>query len=110
MQTVFDIREGTTKPIVISLYDGDSPAVITGYSSVTLYLKAGDGTTVTKTPTVVTAATGSLTVSFAATDLLFSKVQYSGYIVVVDGAGKRTPFPSNGEFLFTMHPRYSNDT
>lgn len=114
--TIFEIREGTTEPITVTLYDGTTAANITGYSSVALFLRAEDGTTISKTDgvgggiTVTTAASGLLAVSFGETDLLYSKRNYSGYIIVEDGTGKRSAFPSDSEFIFNVRERFSNDT
>lgn len=111
---IYQFREGTTEPVNITLMDGTSAANITGYGSVSIFLKAEtDGTQVEKTTptdvTVVSAAAGTITVTFGATDLLYSKVQYRGYIIVVDGSGKRTSFPSDGEIVFRMRERFSGD-
>jgi hypothetical protein len=109
-----DFREGTTEPVNITLMDGSSAANITGYGSVSIFLRSEDGATQVEktTPTdvaVVSASGGTITVTFGASDLLFSKVQYRGYIIVVDGTGKRTSFPSNGEIVFKMRERFSGD-
>lgn len=106
---ILHFREGTTEPVNITLYDGTTAANITGYGSVTIFLKADDGTEVEKTAAVVDAAAGTITVTFGATDLLYSKTLYRGYVIVVDGAGKRTSFPSNGEIIFKMRERFSGD-
>lgn len=114
MTITYHIREGTTEPIDITLKDGTDAASITGYSSVSLYLRSIDGTAeVEKSTTdgisVTSAATGAITVTFGSTDLEYSKLKYNGYIIVVDGTGARSSFPSDGEFVFQMHERFSGD-
>lgn len=108
----FYYREGTTEPITITLKDGTSAADITGYASVTIFLRSQDGATQTEAAlTVTTADSGivSLDPGDLTTPLVFSDGAYFGYIIVVDGSADRTSFPSNGEFLFSMLERYSGD-
>jgi len=117
MTTTFSFREGTTEPITITLYDGATAANITGYSSVSLFLRSLDGVVQSEASTadsgivVTTAASGIITLdpTKLTTALLFSKELYYGYIIVVDGTSKRSSFPSDGEFVFKMRERYSGD-
>lgn len=114
MTTTFQFRQGTTEPVNITLMDGTSAANITGYGSVAIFLRSKDGAASVEKSTsggisVVSASAGTITVTFDAGDLLYSKDYYTGYILVVDGTGKRTYFPSNGEFVFKMLERFSND-
>lgn len=114
MTTTFRFRQGTTEPVNITLMDGSSAANITGYTSVALFLRSKDDSLLVEKSTsdginVTSASAGTLTVTFGATDLLYSKDYYTGYILVVDGTGKRTSFPSNGEFIFKMLERFAND-
>ena len=114
MTTVFNYRQGTTEPVNVTLMDGTSAANITGYGSVAIYLRSKDGSVSVEKNTsdgisVVSASAGTLTITFGASDLLYSKELYKGYIVVVDGTGKRSSFPSDGEFVFKMLERFSND-
>jgi hypothetical protein len=108
-------REGTTDPVNIILYSRGSPAPITGYTSVAIFLKSGHGSAVVEKVTsdggvtVNDAAAGDISVQFAEDDLLYANASYSGYVLVVDGSGNRASFPENEEFVFIMRPRYSND-
>ena len=110
-------REGTTETITITLYDGASPANISGYSSVSLFLRSGDGSAQSEAVnsnggiTITTAASGiiALNPSLLTTPLLYSKEVYYGYVIVVDGTSKRSSFPSNEEFAIKMLERYSGD-
>ena len=108
-------REGTTDPVNIILKSDGSPAVITGYTSVSIFLKSLDGVaTVEKATggsgiTVNDDTAGDIDVQFAEDDLLYSKSRYSGYVIVVDGSGNRASFPEDEEFVFIMRPRYSHD-
>ena len=117
MSQVFYFREGNTEPVDITLYDGTTAANITGYSSVSIFLRSEDGTAQVEgtTPssgvTVVSAAAGTIQfVPASATGTLtFAKNLYYGYIIVVDGSSRRTSFPSDGDFVFKMLERYSCD-
>ena len=108
-------REGTTDPKNMILHSDGAAADITGYTSVSVFLKSNDGTAlVEKTTggggvTVNDASAGDISVQFAEGDLLYSKRKYSGYALVVDGSGNRTSFPGDKEFQFVMQPRFSND-
>lgn len=108
-------REGTTDPVNIILYDNGSPAVITGYTSVAIFLiSADEAATVEKATggsgiTVNDDTAGDISVTFGENDLLYAKSFYKGYVIVVDGSGNRSAFPENGEFVFQMRPRYSHD-
>jgi hypothetical protein len=113
----YNYREGTTEPITMTLYDGATAADISGYSSVSLFLRSTDNsvqseaTTANGGITVTTAASGviALNPSLLTTALLYSKQGYYGYVIVVDGTGKRSSFPSNEDFVFRMLERYSGD-
>lgn len=117
MSTTFYFREGTTEPVTITLYDGTTAANITGYTSVSIFLKSADGATQSEASTadsgivVTTAASGIITLhpSLLTTALLFSKEYYTGYIIVVDTSSKRSSFPSDGNFIFRILERYSGD-
>lgn len=117
MTTKFDYREGSTEPITITLKDGTSGANITGYSSVSIFLRSSDGlvqseaSTADSGITVTTAASGIITLdpSKLTTPLLYSKGAYVGYVIVVDGTSKRSSFPSNEEFEIRMRERFSGD-
>lgn len=108
-------RQGTTDPLEITLLDSDGAAAnITGYGSITIFLRSADGLVEVEktTPTDVTCATpssGVVSINFGASDLLFSKASYNGYVIVVDGSGKRSSFPDDGEFVIDMLERYSGD-
>lgn len=108
-------RQGTTDPVTITLYSRGSPADITGYTSVAFFLTSRDGQALVEKATggdgitVTDADAGAISVQFAEADLLYSKISYSGYVLVVDGQGNRAAFPEDEEFLFVMRPRYSND-
>jgi len=108
-------RQGTTDPVSITLYSRGSPADITGYASVALFLTSRDGLSLVEKATggdgitVTDADAGAISVRFGESDLLYSKVSYSGYVLVVDGQGNRAAFPEGEEFIFVMRPRYSND-
>jgi hypothetical protein len=107
-------RQGTTDPLEITLMDGDSVANLTGYASITIFLRSADGLVEVEktTPTDVTCATpssGVVSVNFAVADLLFSKGSYHGYVIVVDGSAKRSSFPDDGDFVIDMLERYSGD-
>lgn len=114
---IFYFREGNTEPVDITLYDGTSAANITGYTSVAIFLRSEDGSVQVEgvTPSsgvaVVSASAGTIQfVPAAATAALtFSKVSYSGYVLVIDASGRRTTFPSDGEFVFRMLERYTGD-
>ena len=58
---------------------------------------------------VTHASTGVISVSFGENDLLFSRKCYNGYIIVIDGTGKRSSFPNNEEFRFVMRERFTGD-
>lgn len=115
--TTFNFREGTTEPIAITLYDGATPAVLTGYQSISIFLRSLDSavqseaSTADNGITVTTAASGLIALhpALLTTALLFSKERYVGYIIVVDASLKRSSFPSDGEFVFKMLERYSGD-
>lgn len=117
MTTEFKYREGTTEPIDITLYDGTTAANITGYTSVSLFLKSLDGASQSEASTadsgitVTSASAGTIKLhpSLLTSALLYSKEAYTGYIIVVDGSSKRSSFPSDGEFVFKMLERYSGD-
>lgn len=117
MTTEFKYREGTTEPIDITLYDGATAANITGYTKVSLFLRSLDSavqseaSTTDNGITVTSAAAGTIKLhpSLLTTALLYSKEAYLGYIIVEDGSSKRSPFPSDGEFVFKMLERYSGD-
>lgn len=108
-------REGTTDPVSITLYSNGAAAAITGYTSVAIFLKSNDGEALVEKATggsgitVTDAANGVISVQFAEDDLLYAKRSYRGYALVIDGSGNRAPFPEGEEFVFVMHPRYSND-
>ena len=107
-------RQGTTDPLEITLMDGDSVANLTGYASITIFLRSADGLAEVEktTPTDVTCATpssGVVSINFGASDLLFSKASYNGYVIVVDGSGKRSSFPDDGEFTIDMLERFTGD-
>ena len=115
MNTVYELRQGTTEPLAVTLYDGAVGANLAGVAGIYLFLRSDDGATqVTKSTssgiTVTTAASGIIALSFGATDLLFSKVAYNGYFIVVDGTGKRASFPNNNEIRIVMRERFSGDT
>lgn len=110
----FNFREGTTEPVNITIYNGTTAANITGYSAVWIFLRSQDGATQVEKSTsdgvaVVSASAGTITVTFGASDLLYSKGAYRGYIIVIDGSSKRSSFPSNGEIVFKMRERFSGD-
>lgn len=117
MTTDFDYRQGTTEPIAITLYDGTTAANITGYQSISIFFRSVDGTAESEASTadsgitVTTAASGLIVLhpALLTNALLFSKGHYFGYIVVVDGNGKRSTFPSNGYFKFVMLERFTGD-
>lgn len=117
MTTTFSYREGTTEPIAMTLMDGTSGAVLTGYTSISIFLRSEDSavqseaSTADSGITVTTAASGiiALNPALLTTALTFAKRRYSGYVIVVDGNSKRSSFPSNGEFLFNVLERYSGD-
>lgn len=117
MTTTYYYREGTTEPLTITLYDGATAANITGYSSVSLFLKSADGAAQSEASTadsgivVTTAASGIITLdpSKLTTALLHSKEVYYGYVIVVDGTSKRTAFPNGKEFTIVVTERYSGD-
>lgn len=108
-------RQGSTDPVAITLYSRGSPADITGYTSVALFLTSKDGAAVVEKATggsgitVTDADVGEISVQFAEGDLLYAKEHYTGYVLVVDGSGNRAAFPENEEFYFVIRPRYSND-
>lgn len=110
-------RQGTTEPITIYLKDGSTAANITGYSSVSIFLRSADGaveseaSTADSGVTVTTAASGEIALhpALLTAALLFSKERYFGYIVVVDGSSKRTTFPSNDQLEFIMLERFTGD-
>lgn len=115
MTTTHHYREGTTDPVNIILYDNGSPADITGYTSVAIFLKSRDETVQVEKATggsgitVNDAAAGDISVQFSESDLLYAKRSYSGYVIVVDGSGYRSSFPEDEEFVFVVRPRYSSD-
>lgn len=117
MTIKYYFRQGTTEPITMTLKDGTSAANITGYSSVSIFLRSADGaveseaSTADSGITVTTAASGiiALNPALLTNALLFSKERYFGYIVVVDGSSKRTTFPSNDQLEFIMLERFSGD-
>ena len=87
-------------------------------TSVSIFLRSADGASQSEAYTgdsgiVVTDATNGvidLYPSLLSAALTFAKSQYLGYIIVVDGDGARTSFPSNGEFLFNILERYTGDS
>lgn len=112
----YSFREGDTDPIVVTLYDGQDPANITGYGSVSVYLRSIDGAVQSEATTgsgvtVTGASTGEISIApdGLTTPLAYSRESYYGYFVVVDGSGKRASFPSNGEFIISMLERFSGD-
>jgi hypothetical protein len=113
----YEYREGDTDPIEITLMDGDSAAVITGYASVSVFLRSQDGQKQSEASTsnsgvvVVTAASGAVKIDPAllSSALLYSKKRYYGYFVVVDGDGNRSSFPNDEEFAIVMKERFSGD-
>lgn len=117
MTEKYSYREGSTEPITINLKDGTTAANITGYASVSLFLRSADGlaqseaSTADSGITVTTAASGTIALnpSLLTSALLFSKVSYFGYVIVVDGSSKRTSFPSDDEFEIVMRERFSGD-
>lgn len=116
MTTQFQIREDTTEPINITLKSNGSAADISGYSSVSIFLRSVDNPTVgvehdtvDGNVVIVSAAAGTITVQFDENDLLNSMSPYSGYILVVDGTGNRSTFPEGDEFLFIVGERYTDD-
>lgn len=117
MAIKYFLREGTTEPITVTLKDGTSGANITGYTSVSVFLRSADGavqsegSTADSSVTVTTAASGIVAVhpGLLSTALAFAKDFFYGYFIVVDGSGKRTPFPSDGEFIIKMLERFSGD-
>ena len=117
MTTRFYYREGTTEPITITLYDGADAANITGYASVSLFLRSADGTAQSEASTadggivVTTAASGIITLdpTKLTAALTHAKEVYYGYVIVVDGTAKRTAFPSGKEFTIIVTERYSGD-
>lgn len=117
MAAIYYYREGDTEPITITLMDGANSASITGYSSVSIFLRSSDGSAQSEASTadsgitVTTAASGIITLdpSKLTTPLLYSKGAYVGYVIVVDGTGKRSSFPSNEEFEIRMRERFSGD-
>lgn len=111
----YTIREGDTEAVNFTLYSAGSGANITGYTSVTMYLVGRDGTelsfgTVAGDLTVETASGGACSISPAEDDFLAAKSVYKGYVVVVDGSGKRSSFPEDGWLNFVVLSRVSNDT
>lgn len=115
--TTFFYREGTTEPIDITLKDGSSAADITGYTSIGLFLRSGDGSHESEASstdngiTVTSASAGTIQLhpSLLTSALLYSEKEYRGYIIVVDGSSKRSSFPSDGEFVIKMLERYAGD-
>lgn len=118
MKTSYDLREGTTEPITVTLMDGTTAASITGYASVALYLRSADdavvvtGTTAGGGVSVTTAASGIVAINPASlsTTLLYSKGYYKGYFVVTDGTGKLSKFPNGAEFEIHMREKYTGDS
>lgn len=107
-------REGTTDPVNIILKANGSPADITGYTSVAIFLTSMDGLAAVEKLTgsgitVNDASAGDIDVQFAEDDLLYARGRYRGYVIVIDGSGNRASFPEDEEFVFVMRPRYSND-
>lgn len=117
MTATYYYREGDTEPIDITLMDGANSASITGYSSVSVFFRSSDGSaqsevsTADSGVTVTTPSSGliSLDPTKFTTPLAYSKGAYSGYVIVVDGTGKRSSFPSNEEFEIRMRERFSGD-
>lgn len=117
MTIKYSFRQGRTEPVTINLKDGTSAANITGYSSVSIFLRSADGaveseaSTADSGITVTTAASGEIALhpALLTNALLFSKERYFGYIVVVDGSSKRTDFPSNDQLEFIMLERFTGD-
>ena len=117
MATVFKYREGSTDPISITLYNGTTPADITGYGSVSFFLRSTDNSVQSEASTtdsgitVTTASAGAIVLhpNLLTSALLFSKVAYLGYVIVVDGTGKRSDFPGGDGFVFKMYERFTGD-
>lgn len=108
-------REGSTDPVNIILHSNGSPADITGFASVAIFLlSANEQVTVEKATggngiTVNDAAAGDIDVQFGESDLLYALGWYTGYVIVIDGSGNRSSFPENEEIKFVIRPRFSND-
>jgi len=110
------VRQGDTEAINFTLYSNGSAANITGYTSAAMYLvsrqdssTAVSFTTAGGTFTVGTAASGACSISPSATSFLNAKSPYRGYVIVIDGTGKRSSFPEDGEIVFNVLERLSND-
>jgi hypothetical protein len=110
-----EYREGDTDPVAITLMDGEDPADITGYASVSLFLRSKDKQEQVEKATggngitVVDADAGEITVTFEEDELAFAKSRYEGYFIVVDGSGNRSSFPNDEEIAFVMRERLSGD-
>jgi hypothetical protein len=110
----YQFREGDTDPIDITLYNGTTAAVITGYTSVAIFLRSEDGAAEVEgvTPasgvTVVDAAAGTIRFhpSAATGTMTYAKNRYFGYVLVIDGTGKRATFPT---FMIQMLERFAGD-
>lgn len=117
MTSLFDFREGDTEPKGMTLLDNGVGANITGYTSVSIFLKSSDGlveseaSTANGGITVTTAALGVIALhpALLTVALVFSKQYYFGYVTVVDGNGKRSTFPQGKPFMFRMFQRFPGD-